>query len=138
MLQEHARDGDLLALPGRYFVMGDNRDESDDSRFWGFVPREHIIGKPWLIYWSYEATTPRFLAPLDPDHLLDITVHFFGKTAGRGASRRSAAVPERLRLGSALTWAQIETCFGGGERRPGGRRCRPEARASVPSMGCFL
>jgi signal peptidase I len=33
-------------------VLGDNRDDSDDSRYWGFVPRENIVGRPLLIYWS--------------------------------------------------------------------------------------
>jgi len=37
---------------GEYFVMGDNRDESLDSRYWGFVPRQNIIGSPLVIYWS--------------------------------------------------------------------------------------
>ena len=46
------RDGELTVPPGQYFAMGDNRDESFDSRYWGFVPRENIIGRPLLIYWS--------------------------------------------------------------------------------------
>jgi signal peptidase I len=42
-----------LIVPGdHYFVLGDNRDDSQDSRYWGFVPRENIIGRPLLIYWS--------------------------------------------------------------------------------------
>jgi signal peptidase I len=45
-------DGQLIVPEGYYFALGDNRDESLDSRYWGFVPRENIIGSPWLIYWS--------------------------------------------------------------------------------------
>jgi signal peptidase I len=46
--------GEIVVPPGKYFVMGDNRDESLDSRYWGFVPRENIIGRPFLIYWSVQ------------------------------------------------------------------------------------
>ena len=51
------KEGELVVPPGEYFVMGDNREQSWDSRFWGFVPQELISGRPLLIYWSYE--TPR-------------------------------------------------------------------------------
>jgi signal peptidase I len=44
--------GELVVPPDHYFVMGDNRDRSWDSRYWGFVPREAIMGRPVLIYWS--------------------------------------------------------------------------------------
>jgi signal peptidase I len=45
-------DGQLIVPVGHYFAMGDNRDDSSDSRYWGFVPRENIVGRPLLIYWS--------------------------------------------------------------------------------------
>jgi signal peptidase I len=44
--------GELVVPPGHYFVMGDNRDHSWDSRYWGFVPRDAIMGRPVIIYWS--------------------------------------------------------------------------------------
>jgi signal peptidase I len=50
--QSLVRNGELMVPPGCYFVLGDNRDQSLDSRYWGFVPRESIIGRPLLIYFS--------------------------------------------------------------------------------------
>jgi signal peptidase I len=50
--------GDVLVVPeGKYFAMGDNRDHSLDSRYWGFVDREAIMGRPFLIYWSIDANS---------------------------------------------------------------------------------
>ncbi|HTC92646.1 MAG TPA: signal peptidase I [Terriglobales bacterium] len=51
-LAAHLRNGELVVPPGSYFAMGDNRDTSYDSRYWGFVPQENIEGRPWLIYLS--------------------------------------------------------------------------------------
>jgi signal peptidase I len=56
-------NGDLVVPAGQYFVLGDNRDESLDSRYWGFVPEENIVGRPLLIYWSVD----RDESPIDPD-----------------------------------------------------------------------
>jgi signal peptidase I len=45
-------DGELTVPADSYFVLGDNRNDSEDSRYWGFVPRDAIVGKPFLIYFS--------------------------------------------------------------------------------------
>jgi len=55
-LRKLVEDGQLIVPEGHYFVMGDNRDNSSDSRYWGFVPRANIIGRPLLIYWSVQGT----------------------------------------------------------------------------------
>jgi signal peptidase I len=55
-MKKLVEDGALIVPEGHYFVLGDNRDESLDSRYWGFVPRENIIGRPLLIYWSLRST----------------------------------------------------------------------------------
>jgi signal peptidase I len=81
MLENHVADGEVVVPPGNYFAMGDNRDHSLDSRYWGFVPRENIIGKPLIVYWSYDAPTERLQdAGISLGHLQDIVLNFFSKT----------------------------------------------------------
>jgi len=72
-------NGELVVPPDSFFAMGDNRDNSLDSRYWGFVPRENIIGKPLLIFWSYDAPTAD-LVGYSSDHFLDLAKNFFFKT----------------------------------------------------------
>jgi signal peptidase I len=81
MLVNNVKDGEVTVPAGHFFAMGDNRDSSLDSRYWGFVPRENIIGKPLVIYWSYDAPTDRLASPdIGLDHLLDLAQNFFSKT----------------------------------------------------------
>jgi signal peptidase I len=56
-LMDYVDRGELIVPPHRYFAMGDNRDRSWDSRYWGFVDQDAIMGEPFLIYWSVEATS---------------------------------------------------------------------------------
>ncbi len=55
-LGTHEEGQDIVVPPGKYFAMGDNRTHSLDGRFWGFVPRQNIIGRPLFNYWSYRTS----------------------------------------------------------------------------------
>jgi len=57
-MQKLVEDDQLIVPEGNYFVMGDNRDDSSDSRYWGFVPQENIVGRPLVIYWSMRRQEP--------------------------------------------------------------------------------
>ena len=68
-------DGNLIVPEGHYFVLGDNRDDSLDSRYWGFVPRENIVGRPLLIYWSIDRGDDLGTGAPDSDAKLDGLVY---------------------------------------------------------------
>jgi len=79
MLEHHVVNGEVVVPPGMIFVMGDNRNNSLDSRYWGFVPRSYVVGKPLLVYWSYDAPTAD-LQEWNVNHVLDVALHFFSRT----------------------------------------------------------
>jgi signal peptidase I len=85
-ISSHVENGELVVPPGRYFAMGDNRDHSWDSRYWGFVDREAIMGRPLVIYWS--------LASLEDD-------------SGEPRSVLSAIVNGLIHLPERLRWRRM-------------------------------
>jgi signal peptidase I len=79
MFARHVRNGEVVVPPGMLFALGDNRDNSADSRYWGFVPRANVVGKPLVVYWSYDARTEDLLE-WSVGHFIDVATHFFTKT----------------------------------------------------------
>jgi signal peptidase I len=65
--------GEVVVPAGSLFVLGDNRDDSADSRYWGFVPRENVVGTPLLVYWSYDGQP-------DDSRFGEMPEHFFTRT----------------------------------------------------------
>jgi signal peptidase I len=83
-MRKLVEDGQLIVPEGHYFVLGDNRDDSKDSRYWGFVPRANIVGRPLLIYWSVRSAEPDMNASPTPGdrlfHLAYAVSHLFQMT----------------------------------------------------------
>jgi signal peptidase I len=74
-MRKLTEDGELIVPEGYYFALGDNRDDSEDSRYWGFVPAENVVGRPLLIYWSMDRTAAAVAGSLSSDKLSSLTVY---------------------------------------------------------------
>jgi signal peptidase I len=77
------RYGPVRVPEGQYVVMGDNRDNSQDSRYWGFLPRNYVKGRALMIYWSYESGREDYLdegAGATAKRMFSVVTHFFTKT----------------------------------------------------------
>jgi signal peptidase I len=82
-LGNYLKDGEIVVPPDRYFGMGDNRDVSFDSRYWGFIPRENVIGRPMFVYWSFETDELQYTKSSMPERvgwLGHVALHFFDST----------------------------------------------------------
>jgi signal peptidase I len=82
-LPSHLDGGDIVVPPDSYFAMGDNRDVSYDSRYWGFVPRKNVIGRPMFVYWSFDTPREQYENRSVADRLgsfLHTIIHFFDGT----------------------------------------------------------
>ena len=85
-MASHVQNDELVVPPGKYFVMGDNREQSWDSRFWGFVPRSVVSGRPLMIYWSFETPRDEYMHNSLGDRIsqtVDLIIHFPTKTRWR-------------------------------------------------------
>jgi signal peptidase I len=85
-LKDHIQGDDIVVPPDSYFAMGDNRDVSYDSRYWGFIPKENVIGRPMFIYWSFETPPNQYLEREVSQRigfLAHVVFHFFDLTRWR-------------------------------------------------------
>jgi len=80
---KYIENGDLVVPPGMYFMMGDNRHNSLDSRYWGFVPRANIVGRPLFNYWSFNTPEDQYTQTgigNSISWLGHVALHFFSDT----------------------------------------------------------
>ncbi|HVO82551.1 MAG TPA: signal peptidase I [Terriglobales bacterium] len=85
-MKDHIQGDDLVVPEDSYFGMGDNRDVSYDSRYWGFIPKRNVIGRPMFIYWSFETPPNQYLEKEFSQRigfLAHVVIHFFDETRWR-------------------------------------------------------
>ncbi len=89
-LRSHIVGDDIVVPENSYFGMGDNRDVSLDSRYWGFIPRENVIGRPMFIYWSFNTPSDQYRRTDFSERigfLVHVVIHFFDETRWRRTFR---------------------------------------------------
>jgi len=82
-LPSYIQGDDIVVPSNHYFAMGDHRGVSLDSRYWGFIPKENVIGRPMFIYWSFETPDNQYLKTAWGDRVLflgKVILHFFDET----------------------------------------------------------
>ena len=90
VIKQYIQGDDLVVPADSYFGMGDNRDVSYDSRYWGFIPGKNVIGRPMFIYWSFETPPNQYLEKEFSQRigfLAHVVIHFFDETRWRRTFR---------------------------------------------------
>ena len=89
-MRSHIEGDDIVVPPDSYFGMGDNRDVSLDSRYWGFIPKENVIGLPMFVYWSFNTPPDQYRHTEMSERigfLVHVVIHFFDETRWRRTFR---------------------------------------------------
>jgi signal peptidase I len=90
LMRTHIEGQDIVVPKDSYFGMGDNRDVSLDSRYWGFIPKENVIGRPMFIYWSFNTPADQYRRTDFSERigfLAHVALHFFDETRWRRTFR---------------------------------------------------
>jgi len=89
-MRSHIEGEDIVVPADSYFGMGDNRDVSLDSRYWGFIPKENVIGRPMFVYWSFNTPPDQYRHTEIGERvgfLVHVVIHFFDETRWRRTFR---------------------------------------------------